>query len=292
MDREHHFMTTEEEHGNVVACERDRSVPHGENEDALAAPVERHVAEADRDPVGKLSPDAWRGARPSSEVMRVVSVNVGLPRTVRWKGRDVTTGIFKEPVSGRVPVRRVNLDGDRQADLSVHGGPAKAVYAYPLEHYAFWREQLGQALPFGSFGENITVEGLPLEEEAAVGGRFRVGTAELVVTQPRLPCYKLGLRFGREDMVKRFLASRRTGYYLAVVAEGDVGAGDRVETLTRHPARIPVAEITRVYASDRDDFMTVERLVALDALPEDWRSYFERKLAETAQRRAGRDGSP
>ncbi len=224
--------------------------------------------------------------------MKIISLNVGRPRLVVSDGRPVSTGIYKTPVEGRVMLRTLNLDGDRQADLSVHGGPAKAVYAYPLEHYAFWREQLGQALPFGSFGENITVEGLPLEEEAAVGDRFRIGTAELVVTQPRLPCYKLGLRFGREDMVKRFLASRRTGYYLAVAVEGDVGAGDRVETLTRHPARIPVAEITRVYASDRDDFMTIERLVALDALAEDWRSYFEKKLAENAQRQAGRDGSP
>ncbi len=188
-------------------------------------------------------------AAPSVDVMRVVSVNVGLPRTLPWKGREVTTGIVKTPVDGRVRIRRLNLDGDRQADLSVHGGAAKAVYAYPLEHYAWWREQLGEEIPLGAFGENLTVEGLPLEEEVAIGDRFRVGTAELVVTQPRLPCYKLGLRFGREQMVKRFLASRRTGYYLAVEVEGDVEAGDRVETLSRHPARIPVAEIIRVYAT-------------------------------------------
>jgi MOSC domain-containing protein YiiM len=216
--------------------------------------------------------------------VHVVSVNVGLPRTVRWKGRDVTTGIFKEPVAGRIPVRRLNLDGDRQADLAVHGGPAKAVYVYPLEHYAYWREQLGEELPFGAFGENLTVEGLPLEDEAAVGDRFRIGTAELVVTQPRLPCFKLGLRFGREDMVKRFLASGRTGYYLSVDVEGDVGAGDPVETSARHPSGIPVAEITRVYARDRHDVATIARLVALDALPDDWRGYFERKLAENGKR--------
>ncbi len=224
--------------------------------------------------------------------MRVVSVNVGLPRTVRWKGRDVTTGIFKEPVEGRIPIRRLNLDGDRQADLSVHGGAAKAVYAYPLEHYAFWYDELGEELRFGAFGENLTVERWPLEEEVAVGDRFRVGTAELIVTQPRLPCYKLGLRFGREDMVKRFLASRRTGYYLAVEVEGDVEAGDRVERLAGHPTRIPVAEITRVYGSDRDDLATIERLVALDALPEDWRSYFEKKLEgerQAAAREQGRE---
>jgi MOSC domain-containing protein YiiM len=206
---------------------------------------------------------------------RVVSVNVGLPRLVSWNGGEVSTGIFKEPVEGRVALRRLNLEGDRQADLSVHGGAAKAVYAYPLEHYAFWREELGQELPFGAFGENLTVDGLRLEQEIAVGDRLRIGTAELVVSQPRLPCYKLGLRFGRRDMVKRFLASGRTGYYLAVAAEGEVGAGDRIESIALDPARIPVAEITRVYASDRDDVAAMERLIALDALPEDWRGYFE-----------------
>jgi MOSC domain-containing protein YiiM len=209
--------------------------------------------------------------------MHVVSVNVGVPRTVSWKGRDVTTGIFKEPVESRIPLRRLNFDGDGQADLSVHGGAAKAVYAYPLAHYAFWQEQLGVELPFGAFGENLTVEGLPLEKDAAIGDRFRVGTAELVVTQPRLPCYKLGLRFGREDMVKRFLASGRTGYYLAVDVEGDVEAGDRVTTLACHRARIPVAEITRVYAVDRNDVATLDRLIGLEALPDDWRSYFEKR---------------
>lgn len=210
--------------------------------------------------------------------MRVVSVNVGLPRTVRLKRREVTTGIFKKPVEGRIALRRLNLDGDRQADLAVHGGAAKAVYAYPHEHYAFWRERLGRELPFGSFGENLTVERLPLEQDIAVGDRFRIGTAELVVTQPRIPCFKLALRFGREDMVKQFLASGRTGYYLAVAAEGDVAAGDGVTALARHPARFPVGEVTRVYASDRHDLAAIERLVALDALPEDWRTYFEEKL--------------
>lgn len=212
-------------------------------------------------------------------VGRVVSVNVGVPRTVRWKGRDVTTGIFKEPVQGPVRLRRLNLDGDRQADLAVHGGPEKAVYVYPLEHYPFWQEELGAELQSGVFGENLTVEGLPLEDEIALGDRFRAGTAELVVTQPRLPCYKLGLRFGREEMVKEFLASGRTGYYLAVETEGSVEAGDPFERLAPHPERIPVSEITRVWARDRDDVSAIERLVALDALPEDWRTHFQQTLA-------------
>jgi MOSC domain-containing protein YiiM len=212
-------------------------------------------------------------------VGRVVSVNVGLPRMVRWNGRDVTTGIFKSPVEGRVAVRGLNLDGDRQADLSVHGGAAKAVYAYPLEHYTYWQDELGEELPFGAFGENLTVAGLPLEQEIGIGDRFRIGSAELLVTQPRLPCYKLGIRFGRADMVKRFLASGRTGYYLAVEREGDLAAGDTIGVREAQPARIPVAEITRVYARDRNDLETIARLTTLDALPDDWRSYFEKKLA-------------
>jgi MOSC domain-containing protein YiiM len=217
--------------------------------------------------------------------MRVVSVNVGLPRTVRWKGRDVTTGIFKQPVGGRLPVGRLNLEGDGQADLSVHGGAAKAVYAYPLEHHAFWREQFSREWPLGSFGENLTVEGLPLEDGIALGDRLRIGTAELVVTQPRIPCYKLALRFGRDDILERFLASRRTGYYLSVAVEGHLGRGDRVEIVPCRRERIPVAEVTRVYASDRHDLETIRRLSTLDALPPDWRGYFQKRLASPNQRR-------
>jgi MOSC domain-containing protein YiiM len=218
--------------------------------------------------------------------MRVVSVNVGLPRTVHWKGREVTTGIFKEPVGGRVRVRRLNLDGDRQADLTVHGGAAKAVYAYPLEHYAYWRERLGADLPFGAFGENLTVEGLALEHDVAIGDRFRIGTAELVVTQPRVPCYKLAVRFGRESMVKQFAASGRTGYYLAVAVEGHVAAGDPVQLVAHHPSQVPVAEITRVFTGGRDDPAAIARLVALDALPDDWRRHFAKRLESARLRTA------
>lgn len=228
--------------------------------------------------------------------MHVVSVNVGLPRTVRWRGRDVSTAIFKQPVDGRVLLRRLNLAGDRQADLSVHGGADKAVYGYPIEHYAYWRKELGaEELPLGAFGENLTVEGLPLEDELAVGDRLRIGSVELVVTQPRVPCYKLGLRFGRSDIVERFLVSGRTGYYLGVDVEGDVAAGDCVEVLARDDQRIPVGEVIRVYARDRGDLETIERLVALDALPEAWRSYFAKRLdsrgiTPVAQARSSRRG--
>jgi MOSC domain-containing protein YiiM len=219
--------------------------------------------------------------------MRVISVNVGAPRVVRWEGREITTAIFKEPVGGRVPIRRLNLHGDAQGDLAVHGGPAKAVYAYPSAHYAYWREQLGERLCFGTFGENLTIRGLPFENDAAIGDRFRVGSAELVVTQPRLPCYKLTVRFGRSDMVKRFLASGRTGYYLAVATEGEVAAGDTVERITPHSAGITVADVTRVYVSDRDDLATVKRLARLDALPVEWRQHFIQRLASQARGLSG-----
>ena len=222
--------------------------------------------------------------------MRVVSVNVGLPRTVLWQGREVTTAIFKKPVEGRVALRATNLEGDRQADPTVHGGPEKAVYAYPVEHYARWRRELPDlelppqlaGIPLGSFGENLTVEGLPLEDEIAVGDRYRIGSAELTVTQPRLPCYKLGLRFQRVDMVKRFLASGRTGWYFSVAREGSVAAGDPVELLERHPAGIAVSAVTRAYAVERHDAPALALLAELEPLPADWRKHFAKQLAALA----------
>lgn len=211
--------------------------------------------------------------------MRLVSLNVGLPRQVTWRGKTVTTGIFKEPVQGRIRLRRLNLDGDRQADLSVHGGPAKAVYAYPAEHYAYWREQLpDRDLAWGTFGENLTIEGLS-ENSVRIGDRFRMGTAELVVTQPRLPCYKLGIRFGQPEMVKRFLASRRTGFYLAVLEEGEVGAGDPIALVSRGEAPLTVADITRLYVDGGEDIEGLQRAVRVEALPQDWRDYFRERLA-------------
>jgi len=213
--------------------------------------------------------------------MRLVSVNVGLPREVAWKGRSVSTGIFNEPVQDRVTVRRLNLDGDRQADLSVHGGADKAVYAYPAEHYNYWRGELpGMEMPFGMFGENLTTEGLA-EDTVNIGDRFRIGTAELVVTQPRLPCYKLGLKFGRDDMVKRFLASSRTGFYFSVSREGAVGAGDTVSLIERDPHNVAVGDMTRLYVSKRyspAEDETLHRATRVQALPEGWRAYFQERL--------------
>ena len=150
--------------------------------------------------------------------MKLISLNVGLPRIIESNGEPVTTGIFKEPKQGPVMLRTLNLDGDRQADLTVHGGVSKAVYGYPVEHYEFWKRELpDMALPFGMFGENFTTEGL-LEDALNVGDRFRIGEAELMVTEPRLPCYKLGIKFGRTDIIRRFLQSRRTGFYFALRA--------------------------------------------------------------------------
>ena len=210
--------------------------------------------------------------------MKLVSVNVGLPREVEWRGRTVNTGIFKSPVEGRVAVRTLNLEGDRQADLSVHGGPDKAVYGYPVEHYGSWGDELpGVALPPGSFGENLTTEGL-LESELRIGDRFRVGSAVLRVTQPRMPCFKLAVKFRRDDMVKRFLASGRSGFYFAVDEEGEVAAGDAIEPLERATHEVTVSEVTRLYARDRNDLDALRRAVEVETLPQNWRDFFRQQI--------------
>ena len=211
--------------------------------------------------------------------MQVISVNVGQPREVIWKSRTVMTGIFKEPVSGRIAVRRLNLEGDRQADLTVHGGPDKAIYAYPAEYYQYWKEQFPRMeLPWGMFGENLTIRGLS-EETVSIGDRFQVGSAQLVVKQPRVPCYKLGLKFGRDDILKRFLQSGLTGFYFAVLKEGEVAAGDLISLLQRDEGQVKVADITRLYHQDRHNLDLLRRVLAVESLPEVWRSYFLQRLA-------------
>lgn len=210
--------------------------------------------------------------------MRLVSVNIGHPREVIYKGKTVTTGIFKEPVEGRIRLRTLNLDGDRQADLSVHGGLSKAAYAYPIEHYAYWRAEFpGMNLPWGMFGENFTTEGLR-EDSVNIGDRFRIGSAEVMVTEPRLPCYKLAAKFGRDDIIKRFLHSGRTGFYFAVMQEGEVGTGDGIELVSRDEHSVTVADITRLYVREKDDVGTLRRAVQVTALPESWRVYFGKRI--------------
>ncbi len=212
--------------------------------------------------------------------MKVISVNVGLPRAVLWKGKAVLTGIFKEPVGGRVQVRSLNLDGDQQADLTVHGGVDKAVYAYPAEHYAYWRNQLpDMELPWGMFGENWTIEGLS-EDAVNIGDRFRIGSAEVIATQPRMPCYKLGIKFGRTDIVKRFLDSRLTGVYFSVVQAGEVGTGDMLERISRDENNVTVADITRLYVRETDDLELLQRTLQVQALPSGWRDYFQQQLEQ------------
>ena len=212
--------------------------------------------------------------------MRLVSVNVGGPREVEWRGKSVRTSIFKQPVQGPVRVQRLNLAGDEQSDLSVHGGVEKAVYAYPCEHYAYWRDQLpGVALPWGAFGENLTTEGLD-EDEVRIGDRLGIGSAELLVTQPRVPCYKLGVRLGRPDVVKRFLRSGRSGFYLAVLREGLIAAGDPIRVLPSEAPSLAVAEVARLHAEERGDPELLRRASELGALSEGWRAQFRSRLLE------------
>jgi MOSC domain-containing protein YiiM len=211
--------------------------------------------------------------------MKLLSVNVGLPREVEWNGRMTRTSIFKTPVPGRVPVRNVNLDGDQQSDLTVHGGVDKAVYVYPSEHYAFWRDELPNAdLSWGAFGENFTTQGSLDDKAVHIGDRFCIGSTEFVVTQPRMPCFKLGIRFGRADMVKRFMHSGRNGFYFAVVKEGEVAAGDSIELVARDESGVTVADIVELYIADAANQGFLQRVSELAALPESWRAYFRKRL--------------
>jgi MOSC domain-containing protein YiiM len=211
--------------------------------------------------------------------MRVISVNVGLPRTVTWHGKSVETGIWKTPVAGRVAIVGDNLVGDRQADLSVHGGRDKAVYGYPAEHYPWWRTQLPETdLPWGAFGENLTVEGL-LEDRVHIGDRFRIGSAELVVTQPRMPCFKLGIKLARPEMVKEFLRSERSGFYFAVVQAGEIGAGDAITCVDADRDGMTVTELVRLGVAKAPDPSVLRRAIELPGLAEVWRDGFRERLA-------------
>lgn len=214
---------------------------------------------------------------------KVVSVNVGVPREILWNGRRIRTCIFKEPVSGPVAVHRLHLEGDRQADLRVHGGDDKAVYVYPSEHYDFWRAEFpDKPLPFGWFGENLTTEGL-LETAVHIGDQLRIGTAEFQITTPRVPCYKLEAKFEGNDIIKRFLASRRSGFYFKVIREGELSAGSEIEVIGRDSDAIPVSDIARLYAGD-DDLDGLRRAAQAPALIESWRQTFRERLERLAAR--------
>jgi MOSC domain-containing protein YiiM len=208
--------------------------------------------------------------------MKIISVNVGRPRLYSHNGVTFSTGIFKEPVAGRAMLRRTNLDGDRQADLSVHGGPDKAAYGYPSEHYDYWKAELGETtLPWGAFGENFSTEGL-LEREVRIGDRYRVGDATVMVKTPRLPCFKLAAKFRRDDMIERFLCSGRSGYYFSVVEEGEAGAGDEFQFLGTATPTLSVFDTFAAYTSL--DLELLRRAAQAEALPESWREHFQTRV--------------
>ena len=215
--------------------------------------------------------------------MRLISVAVGMPQIVQTPDEGfITTAIFKRPVDGRVKVGELNLEGDGQADLRVHGGWSKAVYAYPGEHYEFWRHELPEMeLDAAQFGENLTTEGL-LETEVCIGDRLRIGTAEFIVTEPRMPCSKLGIRFGRMDILRRFLKSRRSGFYLAVTKTGDIAAGDAIEILSKDANQVSIDDIVRVWAEDKKDVGTMSRALNVDAFPEKWKEPFRERIMNAA----------
>ena len=210
--------------------------------------------------------------------MRVLSVNVSLPKIVEYRGEKVETGIFKEPVAGRLMLRELNLDGDRQADLRVHGGVDKAAYVYSIENYEYWKRELGRDdFNYGQFGENFTVEGMT-DDVVRIGDIFSVGGASAQVTQPRMPCYKLAIKMENPKFLKPFLASRRTGFYLRVLEEGEVGVGDEFELIERDPEPLTVEEIVNLYYFDRDNLSRAQAALRVKALPPGWREGFEERL--------------
>jgi MOSC domain-containing protein YiiM len=211
-------------------------------------------------------------------IVKLISLNIGRPRLAVYKGATLSTGIFKQPISGCVALRTLNLDGDRQSDLTVHGGPYKAVYAYPSEHYEYWRAELpGTDLPWGMFGENFTTEGLT-EVDLHIGDRLQIGSAVVMVRQPRMPCSKLAAKFQRDDMIERFLASGRSGFYFSVEREGEVEAGDPFEFISRDEEGITIAEMNRLFVQEKYNRDLLQKAIATTALPDSWREYFLPRL--------------
>ena len=214
--------------------------------------------------------------------MKIVSLNVALPRLTVYKGETINTGIFKLPVTGPVSLRTLNLDGDRQADLGVHGGPFKAVYGYPSEHYAFWRKELNNVeLSWGMFGENFTTEGLA-EDDLHVGDQFEIGAAVVMIRQPRTPCYKLAAKFQRDDILERFLLSGHSGFYFSVEKEGVVTVGDVFRQLTRVEDAVTISEMNSLYVRDKYNRDLLQKAINTLALPQDWRGYFLKRVERTS----------
>ncbi len=210
--------------------------------------------------------------------MKLLSLNVARPRLIVYKGATINTGIFKQPVAGRVALRTLNLDGDRQADLSVHGGPYKAVYAYPSEHYEYWHKQLPEDdLPWGMFGENFTTEGFA-EDDLHVGDRYRIGSSIVMVRQPRVPCYKLAAKFKRDEILQQFLRSGRSGFYLSVEQEGEVGPGDSFELLSQDDSAVTISEMNLLFFKEKYNRKLLQKAVTTAALPDEWREYFRPRL--------------
>jgi MOSC domain-containing protein YiiM len=215
--------------------------------------------------------------------VKLLSLNIARPQLIVYRGETISTGIFKKPVSGAVMLRTLNLDGDRQADLNVHGGPFKAVYGYPSEHYEYWQHELpGESLPWGAFGENFTTVGMT-EDDLHVGDRFRVGESLLMVRQVRMPCYKLAAKFQRDDMIDRFLHSGLSGFYFSVEQEGEVQQGDSIERISIAGDGITIAEMNRVIVHDRYNRDLLQKAIDTPQLPDSWREYFLPRLQGPAK---------
>src|SRR5262252_239453 len=218
---------------------------------------------------------------------KLLSVNVGLPRDVAWHGRIVRTGIWKDPVHGRRRVKRLNVEGDGQADLGGHGGEQRAVFVYQIESYRYWEERLGRSdFTHGQFGENFTIEELP-DDEVCVGDRYRIGTALFEVTQPRVTCYRIGLRMNEPRMPALLTSSGRPGFYLRVLQEGEVGAGDEIVKVGEADEQMTVAEINALLYSANHSPDRLERALRIEALSPGWRGSFEALLKSPSNGNAG-----
>ena len=218
---------------------------------------------------------------------RILSVNVGRPREFDYRGRAARSAIWKSPVSGRVAVRGVNLDGDDQADRQAHGGPDKAIYAYAVEDARWWTSEMGRPFAHAEFGENITTDGIEVND-ALVGERWAIGSTVLEVSEPRVPCWRLGVRMNDPTFIRRFTQALRPGAYLRIVAEGDVGAGDAIRVLERPDHDLTVRDVFRIYTRDRDE---CGRLIDVPQISEAWKRW-ARETLRNRGRDAGRDASP